>query len=75
MGEVLFDMPTRLKAAAATVSDAKAGYLMALQLRNAIVVQAVDEGMEQQQVAKLIGVHKSRVVTILADSQPDAVGE
>lgn len=75
MGEVLLDMRTRLKAAAATAADAKTGYLIALKLRNGLVVQAVDEGMEQQEVARLIGVHKSRVVTILADSQPDVVGE
>lgn len=71
MPEVLADLPARLKAAAADVADAKGAWEHALKLRDELVVQAVDEGMTQRQVAKLIGVHFGRITPILAGSQPD----
>lgn len=69
--EVIPDLPARIRAAAAAVTDRKAAYVLALQQRNLLIEQAVDEGMQQQAVADLAGVRKGRISAILAGSQPD----
>lgn len=69
--EVLQDMPTRLRAAAAAVRDTKTAYDLALEGRDELVVEAIDDGMSQMTVADAIGVKKGRISAILANSQPD----
>ena len=68
---VLTDMNPRLEAAAAAVASAKAALAAQLELRDAIVVAAVDHGMSQRQVAKGAGVSVTMVCKILAGSQAD----
>jgi hypothetical protein len=73
MSVVLQDVQPRLEAAVAEVADARLQLEVALERRDALVVQAVDEGMQQSRVAKLAQVSAPHVVKILAKSQPDAV--
>lgn len=70
---VLSDLTPRLEAAANAVKDAELEYRLALEQRDALVVQAVDEGMQQRRVAKAAGVSQPHVIRILARSEPDAV--
>lgn len=62
---VLTDMYTRLAAAAREVSDARASYRDAVELRNELIEAAVDEGMSQRKVAAAAGVSLSRVTSVL----------
>lgn len=72
---VAIAMPDRLRKARDEVKDRRAAYELAIEQRNELIVEAIDvEGMTQQAVADLAGVHKSRITPILAGSQPD-VGE
>jgi hypothetical protein len=68
---VLADREARLKAAARHVADCKKAYDLALEQRDELVVEAVDEGMSQLAVARCIGVAKGRISVILAASQGD----
>lgn len=68
---VLHDLPARLQTAARDVRDTTTARLHALELRDHLVVQACDAGMTEQEVARLIGVHKSRVSAILRASDPE----
>jgi predicted XRE-type DNA-binding protein len=65
--EVAQDLPTRLRKAAAAVADARKSYELALELRDQIIVEAIDEhDMSQIRVAELAGVAKGRISPILA---------
>lgn len=65
-------LPERLRKAAAEVAERRDALDLALQQRDELVVRAVDEeAMSHAAVATLIGVHKSRIIAILAGSQPD----
>jgi len=64
-------MRPRLEAAAAAVLDAREAYEARLEQRDALIVQAVDQGMSQGHVATAAGIRKGRVSAILAGSQPD----
>lgn len=68
---VLTDMTDRLRAAARDVADANAKRSAALELRNELVVAAIDGGMTLRAVARAAGVTSARVVGICATSQPD----
>ena len=71
--QVLVGMPERLRAAARAVGDTREAYDAARELRDALIVQAIDEGMQQNAVARAAGVSRSRVVAIIADTgEPDA---
>jgi hypothetical protein len=70
---VLTDMTKRLQACRAEVQDAREVLNAALRRRDAVIVDAIDEGMAQRAVAEHAGVSNTRVVAVLADSQPDAV--
>jgi len=70
--EVAHDLPSRLRAAAAAVTDAKKAWDLRIKQRNAIIVEAIDEhGMSQMAVADLAGVVKGRISAILANSDDD----
>lgn len=74
--EVAQDLPARLKAAAADVSDTRKAHELSLAARDELIVRAIDvEGMSQKAVADLAGVAKGRISAILASSQPDAAGQ
>lgn len=68
---VLTDMNPRLEAAAAAVASARAALRAQLELRDQIVVAAVDHGMSLRQVAKGAAVSVPMVCKILAGSQAD----
>jgi predicted XRE-type DNA-binding protein len=70
--EVVQDLPTRLAAAAAAVSDAQGALKLRLRHRRELILEAIDhEGMSHQAVAKLIGVAKGRISAILAAPDDD----
>lgn len=63
---VLQGMIERLRAAGRAVHDAQEAYDAARELRDALIVQAIDEGMAQHIVANASGVSRSRVIAIVA---------
>jgi predicted XRE-type DNA-binding protein len=62
---VLTDMNPRLRAAAVEVADTREKYWAAMELRNQLVVAAVDHGMSQRAVAAAAGVTVTRVSALL----------
>ena len=66
----LTDMKPRLEAAAAAVSSARDKHQAELEVRDQLVVAAVDQGMSQRVVARLAGVSVARVCAILVNSDP-----
>ena len=66
---VLTDMSPRLVAAAGAVKDAREALADATEVRDQLVVQAIDQGMTQRAVATAAGVSVPRVCAILASSQ------
>lgn len=65
--EVAHDLPARLRAAAAAVKDAESALQLRLRHRRELILDAIElENMSQQEVAKLVGVAKSRISAILA---------
>jgi predicted XRE-type DNA-binding protein len=70
--EVLTPMPERLAAAAVAVAEAADALRLARQLRDELVVQAVDEeGISQRSVAAAAGITGARVAAILAHPGDD----
>lgn len=70
---VAAEVRIRLQKAAAEARDRGDAYRVALEQRDAIVVEAIDvHGMSQLAVADAIGVKKGRISAILVGSQPDA---
>jgi len=70
--EVAHDLPARLTAAQAAVKDAESALRLRLRHRRQLILEAIDEeGMSQQEVAKLAGVAKSRISAILASPDDD----
>jgi hypothetical protein len=67
---VLEDLVPRLRAAGVAVRSAHAAHELELELRDALVVAAVDHGVSQRTVAGAAGVSLSRVCAILGASQP-----
>lgn len=67
---VMDDMPDRLVAAQDDVNSKRVSYEHSCQLRNRLVVTAVDGGMSQHQVAQLLGIGQPAVNKILA--KPDS---
>lgn len=68
---VLTDLKPRLEAARDDARDAREKYLAALELRNELVIAAVDHGMSQRAVAAAAGVAVSRVSGILLGTGRD----
>ena len=66
---VLTDMSPRLVAAAAAVSSAREALAAQVELRDELVVAAIDHGMSQRAVATAAGISVPRVCAILAGSQ------
>ncbi len=64
---VLVDMPPRLAAAAAATRDAEDRLRAARELRNELVVAAVDGGMSQRAVSRVTGLAISRVNALLLE--------
>lgn len=70
--EVAQSLPTRLTAAAAAVTDAEGALRLRLKHRKQLILEAIDhEGMSHHQVAKILGVAKSRISAILASPDDD----
>lgn len=67
------DLTPRLEAAAAAVADAKVELALAIEHRDALVVEAADEGMTQKRIASAIGCGQPHIIRILAASERDAV--
>lgn len=58
---VLTDMEPRLRAAAADVRDAEDRLKAARELRNELIVAAIDNGMAQRAISRITGLTISRV--------------
>jgi len=69
--EVRTDLGPRLIAAAAALRDANGSRKAAVELRDQLVEQAVDEGMSYGAIAKLVGLSRPRIIAILANSQEE----
>lgn len=61
----------RLKAAQADVRAKKEAWKTALQLRNEIIAEAVDNGFPQTAAAKNAGVSQPHIVRVMAGSYDD----
>lgn len=68
---VLTDMTARLEAAAADVVDLTDRRRAALELRDELIIAAVDGGMSLRAVARAARVTSPRVVAILARPEPE----
>ena len=68
---VLTDMSPRLNAAASAVTSARDALAAEVELRDALVVAAIDHGMSQRAVAREAKISVPRVCAILAGSQPN----
>jgi hypothetical protein len=68
---VLTDMKPRLEAAAAAVTSTRDAHRAEVELRNQLVVAAIDQGMSQRVTAAAAGISVARVCAILAGSQND----
>lgn len=68
---VLTDMNPRLEAASSAVRSAREALAAEVELRDRLVVAAIDQGMSQRAVAAAAGISVPRVCAILAGSQPD----
>lgn len=65
--EVLPDMLPRIRVAAQKARDLEDRLRLAIEARDQLVEQAVDEGVTQRAVADALGVSRSRVVAILGN--------
>jgi hypothetical protein len=63
----------RLQEAGKYAQDCYTRYKNALQARNALVVEAVDNGYTGHQAARDIGVKQPHIIRILSGSQPDVI--
>lgn len=69
---VLEDLAPRLKKAREAADDARDAYRLRMATLKRLVVQAVEEGMSQREVAKAAGYASAgRITAILADSGDD----
>lgn len=69
---VIEDLSPRLKKAAAEVTDARDAYRLRVKALKKLVVQAVDEGMSQRQIAAAAGYKSAgRITQILAEGEDD----
>lgn len=66
------DLPARIAAARTDVDEKRTAYRLAVELRNALVVAAVDEGYRHQSVADLAGLDRKTLSEIVA--RADAYG-
>lgn len=71
--QVITDLVPRLNAARDAVRDAREVLAAELQKRDQLIVNAIDEGMAQRAVASHAGVSGTRVVAVLAGSDPEAL--
>lgn len=71
--EVVPDLLPRVRAAARTVADDRVSLGMSLEVRNALIVQAVDEGIPQGRIAEAAGVSAPYITKLILDAEPDAV--
>jgi hypothetical protein len=65
----------RLQAAGAYVDDCYPLWKNALKARNALVVEAIDNGYSGHQAARDIDKKQPHIVRILSNSQPDVIME
>jgi predicted XRE-type DNA-binding protein len=69
--EILPALRERLSTAGRAVKDAREHLDDETEIRNRLIVEAVDEaGMPQGQVARLVGLAQPSIPRILAESQP-----
>ncbi len=60
---VLEDLPTRLERAAAAARDSEKAYRLDVELRDELIEQAADEGMEHRAIARACGFKSPGAVT------------
>jgi len=65
---VLDDLSARLRAAGAAVESTRETWKAALEVRDELVVAAIDGGMSQRVVARAAGVSNTRVTSILLEA-------
>jgi hypothetical protein len=70
--EVLTDLGPRLEAAARACDDRSTALAAEHEIRNRLIVEAIDQGMTQTSVARFAHLTPARVTAILANSQPTA---
>lgn len=73
--EVMSGMAERLRSAAASVEDARTELRLSQQARDRLIVEAVDGGMTQRTVARLVGTSQPYVIAVLSRSDPLATVE
>jgi hypothetical protein len=66
---VLTDVVPRLQAAGRAVRSTHDAWKAELELRDALVVAAVDHGMSHREIARAADICGTRVIAILIDSQ------
>lgn len=70
---VISDLKPRLEASRQAVAEARELLAAELERRDGLIVSAIDEGMAQRAVAVAAGVSNTRVVAVLAVSDPEAL--
>ena len=65
------DLPARIRAAVEDVDDTRDAYRLSLEVRDKLIVEAIDSGMTQKQVAAMAKVQKGRISAILSNSEAD----
>jgi hypothetical protein len=69
---VVEDLKPRLSAAATAVADARTAYRLRVKALKELVVQAVEEGMAQREIAKAAGYASAgRITQILAEGDDE----
>lgn len=68
---VLTDMKPRLEAAGREVTSTRDAHRAALEVRDELVITAVDHGMSQRAVAAAAGITVARVCAILVHGYPE----
>lgn len=68
--EVVADLTPRLAAAAGEVADLRKQLDVALQRRDALIVQARTEGMTQVAIARAAKVSQPHIIRVLAAAEP-----
>lgn len=64
--------PARLAAAQDYVEECRARYQDALDVRNELIVTAVDDGLSGHAVARAVRLRQPQIIRICSESQPEA---
>lgn len=69
--EEVQNLSPRLQKASDRVRELRELLKASVELRDELVVEAIDLGVSQREVARLVGVQQSRIVAIISQSQPE----